>query len=52
MDLNKIIKEAGKLSYEFTLEDAQDVLDTKPLWFTEKETEAQAVADYIDAYGG
>lgn len=52
MDLQKIIEEAGKLGREFTLEDAQDVIDTKPSWFTDDETEAQAVADYIDAFGG
>ena len=52
MDLHKIIEEANKLGYTFTIEDAQDVIDTKPLWFTEDETEAQAVADYIDAFGG
>ncbi len=52
MDLNKIIEEAKKLGYVFTIEDAQDVIDTKPSWFTENETEAQAVADYINAFGG
>ena len=52
MDLHKIIEEANKLGYTFTIEDAQDVIDTKPLWFTEDETEAQAVAYYIDAFGG
>ncbi len=52
MDLQKIIEEARKLGREFTLEDAQDVIDTKPSWFTDDETEAQAVADYIDAFGG
>ena len=52
MDLQKIIEEAGKLGREFTIEDAQDVIDTKPSWFTDDETEAQAVADYIDAFGG
>ena len=52
MDLQKIIEEARKLGREFTLEDAQDVIDTKPTWFTDDETEAQAVQDYIDAFGG
>jgi hypothetical protein len=52
MNLNKIIEEAYKLGYTFTLEDAQAVIDTKPEWFHEEETEAEAVADYIDAYGG
>lgn len=52
MNLDKIIEEAKKLGYTFTIEDAQDVIDTKPSWFTEHETEADAVADYIDAFGG
>ncbi len=52
MNLNKIIEEAYKLGYTFTLEDAQNVIDTKPEWFHGEETEAEAVADYIDAYGG
>jgi DNA phosphorothioation-dependent restriction protein DptG len=52
MDLQKIIEEAAKRGYTFDLQDAQDVIDTKPLWFTDDETEAQAVADYIDAFGG
>ena len=52
LNLQKIIEEASKLGYSFTLDDAQDVIDTKPLWFTDDETEAQAVADYIDAFGG
>jgi regulator of RNase E activity RraB len=52
LDLNKIIEEAEKLGYNFTLKDAQDVIDTKPEWCHKVETEASAVADYIDAYGG
>jgi hypothetical protein len=52
LELNKIIEEAEKLGYNFTLEDAQDVIDTKPPGCTKVETEASAVADYIDAYGG
>ena len=52
MDLQKIIEEARKLGYTFTLEDAQDVIDTKPNWFHETETEASAVQDYINAFGG
>ena len=54
MNLNKIIEEARKLGREFTLEDAQDVIDTKPNWFydVETEAEAEAVQDYIDAFGG
>jgi hypothetical protein len=51
LDLNKIIDEAYKLGYTFTLEDAQDVIDTKPSWYHGVETEASAVADYIDAFG-
>lgn len=52
MDLNKIIIEAQKLGYTMTLEDAQDVIDTKPSWYRAEETEAEAVADYINAFGG
>ena len=52
LDLNKIIAEAQKLGYEFTLEDAQNVIDTKPKWADWNETEADAVADYINAFGG
>lgn len=52
LDLNKIIAEAEKMGYDFTLEDAQDVIDTKPSWARWEETEAEAVADYIDAFGG
>jgi hypothetical protein len=52
MNLQKIVEEAKKLGYEFTLEDAQDVIDTKPSWFDSKETEKEAVQDYIDAFGG
>ena len=52
LDLNKIIDEAEKLGYTFTLEDAQNVIDTKPVGCNKVETEASAVADYIDAYGG
>jgi hypothetical protein len=52
MNLHKIIEEAGKLGYQFTLRDAQDVIDTKPNWFYDVETEAEAVQDYIDAFGG
>ena len=52
MNLNRIIEEAQKLGYTFTIEDAQDVIDTKPNWFYDVETEAEAVQDYIDAFGG
>lgn len=47
-----IIEEAKKHNREFTLEDAQDVLDTKPTWYHGEETVEEAVADYIDAFGG
>lgn len=52
LDLQKIIIEAGKLGYTFTLEDAQDVIDTKPSWAKWEETEEEAVQDYIDAFIG
>jgi hypothetical protein len=52
LDLNEIIKEAKKLGYAFTLEDAQDVIDTKPSWYHGEETAEEAVIDYIEAYGG
>ena len=52
LDLNKIIVEASKLGYTFSLKDAQDVIDSKPSWYMFEETEKQAIADYIDAYGG
>ena len=52
LDISKIIEEAKKRGYDFALDDAQDVINTKPTWFNEEETEAQAVADYIDAFGG
>jgi regulatory protein YycI of two-component signal transduction system YycFG len=52
MNLQKIIEEADKLGYQFTLKDTQDVLDTKPNWCIGVETEAEAVQDYIDAFGG
>jgi hypothetical protein len=50
LDLNKIIAEAYKLGYTFTLEDAQDVIDTKPSWAKWEETEAEAVEDYCRAF--
>jgi hypothetical protein len=52
LDLQIIIAEAYKLGYTFTEEDAQDVIDTKPSWYHGEETEAEAVEDYINAYGG
>jgi len=51
LDLNTIIAEAFKLGYVFDLADAQDVIDTRPSWYKGEENEAEAVADYIDAYG-
>ena len=52
LDLNEIIAEARKYGREFTLADAQDVIDTKPSWEKWEETVEEAVADYIDAFGG
>lgn len=52
LDIQIIIAEAKKLNRDFTEEDAQDVIDTKPSWYHGVETEAEAVADYIDAFGG
>lgn len=52
LNLQIIIEEAGKLGYEFTLEDAQDVINTFPSWAKWEETEAEAVEDYINAFGG
>lgn len=50
MTLQDIIDVAKALGYTFDEETAQDVLDTKPTWFTENETTEQAVNDYLDAY--
>jgi regulator of RNase E activity RraB len=52
LDIKIIIVEAYKLGYTFNEAEAQDVIDTKPGWYHGEETEAEAVADYIDAYGG
>lgn len=52
LNIKIIIDEAYKLGYTFTEEDAQDVIDTKPEWYHGEETEAEAVEDYINAYGG
>jgi len=52
LDLNKLVEEFEKRGYIFTLKDAQDVIDTKPTWYDVEETEAEAVADYLDAFGG
>lgn len=35
----------------FSRADAQDVIDTKPLWASQHETASDAVADYLDAFG-
>lgn len=43
---------AEALGYSFDDEDAQDVLDTRPYWFSGQETVEQAVQDYLDAFGG
>lgn len=47
------IKQAAYLNHNviFTDEDAQDVIDTKPEWIGH-ETPAEAVADYLEAFGG
>ena len=52
LDIQKIIEEAKKRGYTFTETDAQDVINTKPLWFNEEESESEAVEDYLNAYGG
>ena len=46
------IKQCAYLNHNviFTDADAQDVLDTKPTWIGE-ETAADAVADYLEAFG-
>jgi hypothetical protein len=41
LNIQKIIEEAEKLGLEFTEEDAQDVIDTKPSWAKFDETEAE-----------
>lgn len=51
LNIQKIIEEAEKLGLEFTEEDAQDVIDTKPSWAEFDETEAEALEDYINAFG-
>jgi hypothetical protein len=50
MTTQEIIKCASELGYTFDEATAQDVLNTKPSWFTEEETVLQAVNDYLDAY--
>lgn len=46
------IKQAAYLNHNviFTDADAQDVIDTKPEWAGD-ETPAEAVADYLEAFG-
>jgi len=51
MTLQEIKDYASTLSLVFSDEDAQDVLDTKPLWYTDHETVKDAVDDYINAFG-
>jgi hypothetical protein len=48
LDIQTLINEAAKLGYTFTHEEAQDVIDTG----YGDESEAQAVQDYLDAFGG
>lgn len=50
MSIQEIIQCARELGYTFDEETAQDVIDTKPSWFTEGETILQAVNDYLDAF--
>ena len=50
MTTQEIIQCAKELGYTFDEATAQDVLDTKPTWFTEGETVQQAVNDYLDAF--
>ena len=50
MTLQDIMDAAKALGYTFDEATAQDVLDTKPTWFTENETTEQAVNDYLDAF--
>jgi hypothetical protein len=52
MTPNEIIKVAYALGYTFTLEDAQDVIDSRPSWSTTNETPLEAVQDYLNAFGG
>lgn len=51
LSIQKIIQEAALLGYTFSVEDAQCVIDSKPDWDKTTETEAEAVADFINAYG-
>ena len=51
MTTQDIIKCAAEMGYQFTEEDAQDVIDTKPVW-AGVETVRDAVRDYLDAFGG
>jgi hypothetical protein len=49
--IQEIIDYASTLGLVFTVEVAQDVLDTKPEWYIGTETAQEAVDDYIEAYG-
>jgi hypothetical protein len=51
MTLQEIKDYAATLDLVFSDWDAQDVLDTKPLWYTEHEIVKEAVDDYINAFG-
>lgn len=48
----EIIDAACSLGYTFTLEDAQDVIDSRPPWSNIDESPLDAVQDYLDAFGG
>jgi hypothetical protein len=52
MTVQDIKTYAESLGYSFSDEDAQDVIDSRPSWFTGQETVEQAVQDYLDAFGG
>jgi len=49
--IQDIINYASTLGLIFTVEDAQDVIDTKPQWYKGTETAQEAVDDYLEAYG-
>ena len=49
--IQDIIDYASSLGLVFTVEDAQDVIDTKPNWYLGTETAQEAVDDYLECYG-
>jgi len=49
--IQSIIDYASTLGLVFTVEDAQDVLNTKPEWYIGTETAQEAVDDYIESFG-